>query len=358
MPRPGFYNDNEYRAYPFVFSTALSQLPNSAIVDAGVVMRVDANFDDAIGTVWLQSISREGDKFYFALRATGVLYPLIFERDVTSNEWAIEYVESAPQVPSGNDPCAGFNDPVWEGFLVTGPLKELQDVLQVDGTLTFALNQHQLEPGRIQNLSKGYLRSISVGNYDRPFIPACDASSALVEPTIILNKECLQGDIRFKEGYNCTIRQVSWDNEIRIGAAVGSGSDVDEEFCAHGSELALFTGEVPFYNDFDIEVETLVERDGIPPENRMAGMLVKTKSPSVIWRLKPDLITWRAEKNFFVRGPACDELIFTINGLGGPDVTITGGPGINIATQTDPPLITITQNVGAAGNCQTPQSES
>jgi hypothetical protein len=309
MPRPGFYNDNEYRAYPFVFSAAQQAgLPDSIIVDAGVIMRLDCAFDDTLHTVWLQKITREADKFYFTFKTDAHDEVLVFSRDATAAEWQIEYVESAAQTAiNGEAICEENQDPVWEGFLVTGPLADLDAMLQVDGDIVFEKDVEQLEPGRIQNLNKAYARSISVGNYERPNIPECGDPLTNITPNIVLNKQCLQGNIKFKDGYNCSIRQTAWNNEIRIGAAIGAGAKVDEELCANGSELALFAGEA-------------------------------------------------AAGKFFGNGPACDDLIFTINGLGGPTVTITGGQGINIATQTDPPRITISKDISAAGNC--PQTQS
>lgn len=302
MPRPGFYNDNEHRAYPFVFKPGEPPFPESAIVDAGVIMRIDSNFDDKVHSVWLSKITRDTGKFYFEFKTDAADEPLVFVRDVTADEWQIEYADSQQRLP-----CENVEDPVWEGFLVTGPLKDLNTALSADDTLFFDKNASQLEPARIQNLNKAYVRTINVGNYERPTVPACGQADprATVVPDIIINKECMRGDIRFKEGYNCSIRQVTFANEIHIGASVGAGAPVDDELCANGSELALFPGEL------------------IPDNSK-----------------------------FFSGGPACDELIFTLNGLGGPTVTLTSGAGINISTQTDPPRITISRNTTSATGCE------
>jgi len=301
MPRPGFYNDNEYRAYPFVFVPGEPPFPESAIVDAGMIMRIDSSFDDATHTVWLSKITRDNDTFYFELRTDATPEPLVFSRPANSNEWQIEYAESAPI-----GPCAEVPDPAWEGFLVTGPLKDLNAWLPADDTVFFEQNVSQLEPARIQNLNKAYVRTINIGNYERPTVPACnqDSATAAAIPDIVLNKECMRGDIRFKEGYNCSIKQTDFANEIHIGAAVGAGAPVYEELCANGSELALFPDEPLFANS-----------------------------------------------KFFSGGPACDELIFTLNGVVGPTVTLTSGGGINISTQTDPPRITISRNVSNSTGC-------
>lgn len=309
MPRPGFYNDNEYRAYPFIFkpsaaptpgNTTDKPLPDSAIVDAGVIMRLDSNFDDSVHTVWLAAVTRDGSNFYFEFKTDAAPETLIFARAVTANEWQTEYVDSV-----GRTECENVDDPVWEGFLVTGPLKDLNEWLPADDTVTFPKTAYQLEPARIQNLNKAYVRSINVGNYDRITVPDCaDANRPTPAPNIVLNKECMTGNIRFKEGYNCSIKQPTFANELVIGASVGAGAEVSAELCANGSELALF-----------------------PDEQLAPG------------------------SKFFSGGPACDELIFTLNGLGGPAVTLTGGGGINISTKTNPPRIVISRNTVTSNDC-------
>ncbi|NDD52294.1 hypothetical protein EBZ39_00180 [bacterium] len=301
MPRPGFYNDNEYRSYPFVFKPGTPPIPDSAIVDAGVIMRIDSFFDDTRHTVWLAKLTRDSGKFYFEFRTDATDEPLVFVRSAAMQEWQIEYSESATL-----SPCPNVPDAAWEGFLVTGPLKDLNEFLTADDTIFFNKNALQLEPARIQNLNKAYVRTINIGNYERPVVPECGQANpgATVIPKIILNKACMAGNIKLKEGYNCSIKQTTFANEIKIGASVGAGAPVDAELCANGSELALFPDEPLFHNS-----------------------------------------------KFFSGGPACDELIFTVNGLGGPTVTLTSGNGINIATQTDPPRITISRNLGSTGNC-------
>ncbi len=282
MPRPGFYNDNEYRAYPFVYRTSwpTPALPASAIVDCGIIMGLDAYFDDAIDTVWLSSVQRISNIFRFTLSTGAVPNALVFEQSALLNEWAIVRSESVV----ADLECA--EEPIWEGFLVTGPLTDLRAMLPGNGTISFAQDDYQLEPARIQNLHKAYLRSISVGNYDRIRVPGCNQTSNNDDRAIIVNARCLKGDVKLKEGYNCQITQVNRANEIVVSAAKGAGASYDSALCAAGSEIPLYDGEA------------------IP-----------------------------AGSKFYSGGPACDELISTINGLGGPNVTIIGGAGIDVRVE-------------------------
>ena len=302
MPRPGFYNDNEYRAYPFIYAAPqplpAATLPTSLIVDAGIVMGLDADFDAAVHSVWLASVQLTGGllRFTLATDAPGALSAaLIFSRD-PSGMWETEFVESGTAVATA--PCA--TEPIWEGFLTTGTLTDF--VTGLSGTaITFTKNQYQLEPARIQNLAKSYLRSISVGNFSRTNVPACDEVNTTERP-VVLNARCIQGDIRIKEGYHCAITQTDRANEISISAGLTSGITSSEELCAVGSEIPLFDGEP------------------IPEGSK-----------------------------FYGGGPACADLITIINGLGGRVVSITGGTGVQVSTATD--KITIALDTNSQNNC-------
>jgi len=306
MPRPGFYNDNEYRAYPFIFKVGQADLlPNSAVVDCGIIMGLDSEFDASTHSVWLTEVRRVGDTFEFELQtdAPGAAeYPLVFTRDVDAEEWQSEHVESEPYVKDVNS-CA--IEPAWSGFLVTGPLTDLLAAMPAPATAPLTQN-FVLEPGRIQSLVKSYLRAITVGNMARPEArSACDPANTVTRP-VIINSRCVTGNIRFKEGYNAIIQQRDALNEINISAGQNFGERPDGKLCAAGSE-------VPFYEDEQ------------PPEG----------------------------SQFFSGGPACDELVSSINGVQGPDITIAGGTGVDITIDPDTPntLKISLSNVNIAGNC-------
>lgn len=320
MPRPGFYNDNEYRAYPFVdkqvetisslsnfpttgdssklytamdtglkyfwTGTVYAQLlpgafalPTACIVDAGFIMGLDAYFDDATHTVWLSAINKNGTTLEFVFRTNATPATLSFFRDVNSGEWLNEYAESVRDL---NNPCA--EEPIWSGFIVTSRLDGLADA----APQTFQPNYYRIEPGVIQNLNKAYLRSISVANYDRIRIPECDTVVDNSNRPIILNARCMKGDIRLLEGYNCLISQTDRSRTLTVTASSGAGAgNTSAELCEHGSELPLFVGEPLADNS-----------------------------------------------KFYSGGPACDELIGTINGVGGPNVNIVGGANVGITVET------------------------
>jgi hypothetical protein len=268
-------------------------------------MGLDSEFNAAQHTVRLASVSRSNDNFVFELRtdAPGAANsPIIFTRAADADEWQSEYAESLPYVRDDNS-CA--IEPAWSGFLVTGPLTQLAELLPSDGVIALSRN-FVLEPGRIQSLVKSYLRSITVGNMARPqAYSACDEDQNVERP-VIINSRCIAGNIRFKEGYNAIVNQQDTTNEISIGAGVGQGAQVDGALCAHGSELPFHSNEQP-----------------------------------------------PAGSQFFSGGPSCDELISSVNGVQGPDLTIAAGTGINVKVDTgNPNTIKISlSDVTIAGNC-------
>lgn len=243
MPRPGFYNDNEYRAYPFIYNKpdTLPALPTSAVLDAGFIMGLDARYDETVHTVWLSSIVKTGNIFEFIFRTNATDATISFTRH-SDGEWALEHNESVADIAN---PCA--DEPIWSGFLVTGPLAALVAVFNVSGSSsvrTFQPNDYQVEQGRIQNLNKAYLRSISVGNYARVRVPPCGVTGINENRPIVLNARCMKGDIRLKEGYNCLITQTDRANEISVTAAKGAGAgSASEELCENNGELPLSPAE-------------------------------------------------------------------------------------------------------------------
>lgn len=299
MARPGFYNDNEYRAYPFIYNpTATGELPNSVILDAGIIAGLDAAFDDAQHTVWLHSISRTGNTITFVFHTNApnaANLPLTFSRSVTAAAWELEYAETA----SAQTACAA--EPVWEGFLVTGDIASFAENFADGVTTTLPANDYQLEPARIQNLAKSYLRSINVGNYERTAVPACGETNSTTR-SVVLNTRCVAGDVRFMAGYRCDLTQTDVTNQLNISAALTAGIELDTELCENGGEVPLFAGE---------------------PKG--------------------------TGSQFYGGGPACNEVISSINGIEGGAVNFSAGAGVQITTAEN--KITVALNNNSQNSC-------
>jgi hypothetical protein len=302
MARPGFLNDNEARAYPFVPDPPLlflgaEAVPLSypAIVDFGCLVGLDADFDGRAHMVWLHSISRTGPSFIFEFRcsAPGLAgHALQFIRDLADAEFATDEAEAVELIGEGAfEPClARRDDPLWDGWLTTGLLNDLAAALPDGQILLAGAEAPTIEPALIQDLSHGYVRTLNLANEDRTRATAPEgcseaSSESLGDPVgqdgqyrMIINRECLYGPQVLREGYNCVIRQNARENSITVSAALGGGAG---EPCA---EVPLAAAETP------------------PPESRL-----------------------------LTGGPACDELITGINGLSAATISLVPLRGVRIA---------------------------
>lgn len=311
MATPAWYNDNSFRDYPFITrrvplsvnedigssssSETLSDLPHSAIVDFGAIMEIDANYDEAAGhSVYLHRITRAGDTFYFYFRTTAQAAAnsqIIFTRQLTDAEFLITWDDAIniEAEPVEQLDCQSLSK--WSGFLVTGDLTQLADIVDDGDTVIYIPELWQIEPARIQSLRDTYLRAINLANNPRSVVTpidqcvSSDSSSSSSDDTAgdaIIQALCVAGNIKWKPGYNCTIRQDILENAIVIGAGVGNG---EGEPCE----------EIP---------------------------LDDTETPPI-------------DSNYLSGGPDCADLIRAINGVQGPNVTILGGPGFTVQQSTD-----------------------
>lgn len=307
MPSIFWYNDNQFRDYPFILrveplaettdtsslsaATSLFHLPPSAILDFGAVMDIDAGFDVADGhNVYLHSVSRFDDVFTFKLRTTAAMatnHELVFTRELTTTEYEITHVDATTIIPEAFDALNCATRSKWSGFLVTGKMDDLALLIANGDTLYADDGLWQIEPARIQNLASAYLRSVTLANASRVMatVPEyCSESAAINEDTVIINTRCMAGPIRWKEGFNCAIRQDNNNNAIVISAAVGVGAGVPCE------EVPLFDGEVP-----------------------------------------------PTGSQFLSGGPGCNEVVKSINGVTGANISIIPGNGFRIEPSADDP---------------------
>jgi hypothetical protein len=178
----------------------------------------------------------------------------------------------------------------------------------------------------VQNLHNAFLRSITIANYDRPRIPECGSTAPDSNVrAVIVNKHKLAGDVRFKAGYNCQITQTDRANELSITAIKNAGMPVDGELCAHGSELPLYADE-----PFGIDGTETVTIDNV-------------------------ITTQQKQSKFYSGGPACSDVISSINGLSDSNINIIGGAGVTVST--DGVTIKITRKNNSQTNCTAAQEQ-
>lgn len=261
MARPAFYNDNQFRAYPF--EEPAEGLPTQLIVDFGCVFLAGAPFISAQDDVVLARIVRSGSRILFDFRVTALgmeQWQLVFVRDISdrpyitsfaaareleplcsssssSNTQAVPGGDTSPPEP-GEAPCQ--TEPIWEGFLVTGDMSILGSLLEDCQSLE---GPWPVLPSRIVNLSRSYVRSISIANADRTRATAPEGCFEYCLPferkSHYVACDCLSGHIEFAPGHNLEIFVDSTDNSLLVEARPGSGLG---PVC---TDIPLFPGEQP-----------------------------------------------------------------------------------------------------------------
>lgn len=313
MPSPGWFNENENRAYPFAPGT--SNPPEPLVVDAGFVAGPRSRFDfDAPHSVRLTSVRRQGQWFYLDFTSDAPeLYgvPLTFSRHVADDDFAVEFVDSGTAGQSASsdsrsrsvsqsDSAANrvCDEPLWSGFVVTGRMDAFQTLLPADGEVAFLA---PVEPALVQNLAEAYVTQFAVANTDRTRVTVpeeCGGEPAADEEVIHTNATCVLGDVVFVPGFNCSIRQNREDNSITIGAVVGAGAG---EPCEPVKTYALES--------------------------------------------KP------ADSDLLEGGPKCNQTLRAVNGVGGPILNLLAGRGVTITSVPEENKVRINVNMSGLALC-------
>lgn len=314
MPSPNWFNTNANRSYPFVDRTVdrpgsgeVRNLPDSAIVDAGFVMGTGAGFDAALHAVRLARVRRLPFEIEFEFESTAPAMfgsKLVFRRDITEPGYVTEDADSdASYGLSLSDPDEVCLEPLWSGFLVTGPVDALLEMLaDSDWELTGGAGQGAVEPALIQNLSGEYVSSLNLANDDRTRVDSpdgCDVTSWPEPPEpLYLNAACLRGAVSFSPGYNALIEQADTDNTLTFRAEVGAGAG---QPC---NEVPLYPGEAP--------------AAGTP---LLSG------------------------------GPACGQVLRSINGVGGRLFDVLVGLGFQLTALPDENKVVVDCNFSGLALC-------
>jgi hypothetical protein len=288
-----FYEWNTGRDYPLVRGESFA--PQSAIVACGFVVGPGSGFVDGQHRIALVKIRRDDNRleFHFQSDAPGLAgEAIIFERSVADPQYVVEYADADPsQSLSDSLDCSRVD--AFTGYCVTGPLDDLLQILEDDGDeITGGAT---VEPALIQNLSQAFVRSINVANGDRTRFETPEGCPEVEWPVeqqpLYVRGTCAQGPLRFREGYNNTIRQSSFDNSLTFDATVGGGLG---EPC---EQIPLFEGEEP-------------------PEG----------------------------SSLLDGGPSCADVFRTINGAGGRVVPVSGGLGVSVTFRPGESAITVDVN--------------
>jgi hypothetical protein len=304
MSRPNFFNDNINRTFPFQLATTgvatpgegavtLLQLPDEFVADCGFIMGPESGFVEGRDFVYLYRVELVAATIVFEFRAdihltdevgapdTRVL-SLEFTRQSSDPVYTSEFSEAAV--------TGECDEPLWLGYLVTGPIGKILERLAAAPLIVYAPEaptQARVEPALIQNLNGNQVVSLNLANGDRTRAnrpSRCDPYIWFPDPQAThINQECLQGDLRLRSGYNVSISQSNLSNTIQFSAIVRAGLG---EPCG---EVKLFADEAPPLD---------------ASNNLLAG-------------------------DFY-----CNEVLRSVNGLQGPTITVFAGTGVAIAADS------------------------
>jgi len=276
MPQSGWFNNNANRYFPFLKGEGDGFVSKSIIVDCGFVMGPGSGYIAGTHSVWLGDIQVDGGvyQFFFRSDAPGLAgVPIVFSRRLDDLAYTHEHADNDSGEGSVSEsviePCEA---PLWSGYLVTGDLSGL----------SVGSGRAVIEPAAVRSLVQHYAHSINLANGDRTrfSVPdGCNPQCHTVPPQDIwVRQTCLQGPIRFQEGYNLAIRQDAARNALIFDAVVGGGQG---EPC---EPTPVYAGEEA--------PETVGNLDG---------------------------------------APTCSEVFRAINGVPGPTINIVAGDGVRVS---------------------------
>ena len=323
MATVAWHDANEMRAFPLLEdqygylyvsgAKRLRHLPLSAVVDFGALLGLDTEFQDGVHSVYLSQVAHQDGEFLFDFRsdAPGLTESVLrFARDVAAAPFETEHAESldgpAGSSSSSSSALGCDPDPLWSGFLVTGDLSPLVDLLAEGEEL--ATDSLLVEPATLQNLTRAYVRSLNVANQDRTRATSPAGCPELewlhAVGGLVAQERCIQGPVRLKAGHNFLLRQNVREGAIELAVAIGAGLGPPCE------EATLFAGE-------------------LPPMGRQTldGAL------------------------------RCDEVLRSINGLGGRQLQLLAGPGVQLVADPENHRLTVDVDMAGLPVCYSEESD-
>lgn len=347
MARPGWYNDNVNRTFPFMTGTVskpippsgvsspydIMYLPDYVIADCGFTLGTQSEYVEGTDIVYLTRVERTGSLFVFTFNASDEgtsPYVLTFTRAIDADLYELSYSDSDfPHLADSISDSVPVDcrKPFWSGYLVTGDMERLATELSdgqsfVRNTDTPSLWGGRVEPALVQNLSNTIVNSLGLGNGDRTRAKAptnCDPyawpfpTDCGDDPCVYVQTDCVTGDIRFEPGYNMAIASNVSTNTITFSIQnnAGKGAPCDQTTGGEYNGVPLFPGE-----------SLPEDSSGVPTSSVFGG------------------------------GPLCNELIRSINGSGGPLFQFKAGQGVVITPKPAEHKIVIDVDLNSLDLCQ------
>lgn len=251
MSKQGFYLDNMFRTYPFVdpITGSIAAFPKSTIVDFNCYIYNEVGYVEGVNTVWLHSTERTSDTiiFKFASDAAGLSENyLTFVTRINDPEMSYSFSESAGEYTSSSIPIEDEcpRKIIWEGYLVSGNLSELAELMPVDEIVYSPSSEAKIEPSLVINIQNSNIRTINIANKVPPQATAPEGCSAYPDVVgTLVHTRCITGDVVFDHGYSCNVAASTSVNEITFTASVDGA--IKGQVC----ESTLFTTGGPDCSD-------------------------------------------------------------------------------------------------------------
>ena len=312
MARPNFFNENANRSFPFVKGTVgigtpasslftMKQLPDDVIADCGFIMGPESGFVEGVHSVFLYKISRvSATRVDYEFRSDAPnLYnaPLIFTLQTSDSEYLTQFVESdSPSYEpdsqstslslSVSEIVVECGEPFWSGYLVATTASAVTNRLTIGTSVVRLASEATVEPALIQNQDMSQVVSLNIANGDRTRVitpsDCPDNEWAFNVQDVYVDRECIQGDIQIRAGYNLALGQTPsgvLQFQPRVNAGLGEPCE----------EVKLFPSESPPIG---------------------------------------------ADNDLLAGGYYCNEVLKTVNGLQGPSLTIYAGTGVAVSADT------------------------
>lgn len=416
MAKVGFYNDNQYRDYPFIgggHESEFYELAQDAIVDVGFTLGPSVIYDPAKDSIALASVESDGTtlKYNFYVYRNSVVNPPIekptdptiatgiavtFSLNADTSPFSTVYADGAYVLGDRvlDDLTFDYNPDLAvctfnaeyatvrvisnmsvRGFLTIGDsTKILDDVYRRGGIVNFAT--YVVEPSRVQSSYQHYLNSIRIGNKERLVIPECADTPVINDPApedeeeettyIFPRNDLFNAEIRFVAGQNVRLVQNEITNTITFspllgfGATTGSG---DTDACDYRGELPFTEVEAFAFTDnldnanlppaWKKALDTFVDDtlSGSADVNKAVENMLKDFRNQYAPVIYTDDAGLPVKSKYLSGGKTCAEGIFSINGVGGTNVTIIAGANVEITNGAEDNELVIKRLASATGGC-------
>lgn len=334
MAVESFYSSNLYRSYPFKADQpwdgstldSVRRLPEESIVDVHVTTGWDISFEDhpqlklvSVGTGTIsesESASWETSSTVEFMFQVGddvndiITFEVPTDTAIYGRIRATEYY-SYDDSRAGQTPANNVS-PRFKGVLVVGKLDELSTLLSSVGSLDS--DSLIVEPSLMRVTTDQHVDSMVFWNRGPTIVGAsqnCGSdlktqSAGCLSPRVAtdafdatnLDTAMVTGDVAFKADRNMSVLQNTSENSITFRAEVGTGSDD-----VSGIQAAPLTNTVTRFG-------------------------VVASDPTAACSLTYADGTWQTIG--YSDGTPCGMCLVDIAGAGGPNVTIKGGPGVEV----------------------------